>query len=224
PSSVTQFTQPAPVPSAELTLPAAFNEMHEETRSIEAQASSFKLLLQQLRMAVAVVEDQRTEFKGFLDGSRDALNRMEDWAGQAMGLNLRNSPDQVRRYLPLSVMWVSNTKLKKVLDLLTQITSGVEMTDEQIHTALQQLTASITSCGDAFQQLQANTPSHMFTHDQGWTPWEMRVLREAEEMRERVTFERRDDPAALRAEIEAAVREEYHYEQEAKIREDIRRE
>src|SRR5206468_48504 len=52
----------------------------------------------------------------------------------------------------------------------------------------------------------------------------MRVLREAEEMRERVTFERRGDPAALRAEIEAAVREEYHHEQEAKIREDIRRE
>ncbi len=63
-------------------------------------------------------------FKGFLDGSKDALDRMEDWAGQAMGLNLRNSPEQVRRYLPLSVMWVANSKLKKVLDLLNQITKG----------------------------------------------------------------------------------------------------
>ena len=134
-----------------------------------------------------------------------------------MGLNLRNSPDQVRRYLPLSVMWVSNTKLKKVLDLLTQITSGVEMTDEQIHTVLQQLTASIASFGDAFQQIQASNPSPIFTHDQGWTPWEMRILREAEEMRERVTFERRGDPAALRAEIEAAVREENRHEQETRI-------
>ncbi len=222
PSFVTQFTQSAPVPSAEIMLPAAFNEMHEETRSIEAQASSLKLLLQQLRMAVAVVEDQRTEFKGFLDGSRDALDRMEDWAGQAMGLNLRNSPDQVRRYLPLSVMWVSNTKLKKVLDFLTQITSGVELTDGQIHSALRQLSASIESCSDAFQQLQKASP--VFTHDQGWTPWEMRVSREAEAMRERVTFERQGDPEALRAEIEATVREEYRREQEAKIREEIRRE
>ncbi len=217
--------QPAPVLQAgELAIPTVFNEMQEEAQTLAVQASSLREVLNQLRMAMSVIESQRTEFKGFLDGSMDALDRMEDWAGQAMGLNLRNSPDQVRRYLPLSVMWVSNTKLKKVLDLLTQITSGVEMTDEQIHTALQQLTASIASCGDAFQQLQANTPSHMFTHDQGWTPWEMRVLREAEEMRERVTFERRGDPAALRAEIEAAVREEYHHEQEAKIREDIRRE
>ena len=128
----------------------------------------------QLRDAASVIEAQRSEFKGFLDGSKDALDRMEDWAGQAMGLNLRNSPDQVRRYLPLSVMWVSNTKLKKVLDLLTQITRGAEMTHEQIHTALRQLSTSIESCGDAFQQLQtqdlAQTPSHRFTHEPGWTP------------------------------------------------------
>jgi len=41
---------------------------------------------------MALIEDQRNEFRGFLDGSKDALERMEDWAGQAMGLNLKNSP------------------------------------------------------------------------------------------------------------------------------------
>ncbi|TMD49650.1 MAG: hypothetical protein E6I90_01235 [Chloroflexi bacterium] len=214
---------PAPLP-ADLALPVEFNEMHEETHSLAVQASSLREMLKQLRVAMSVIEAQRTEFKGFLDGSKDALDRMEDWAGQAMGLNLRNSPEHVRRYLPLSVMWVSNTKLKKVLELLTQITSGVEMTDEQIHIVLQQLFASIESCGNAFQQLQAQSSSHIFTHDQGWTPWEMRVSREAEAMRERVTFERRGDLAALRTEIEAAVREEFRREQEAKIREEVRRE
>src|SRR5438876_11887432 len=117
--------------------------MQEETRSLERQAFSLKEMRDQLRMAMSVIEAQSAEFKGFLDGSKDALDRMEDWAGQAMGLNLRNSPEQVRRYLPLSVMWVSNTKLKKVLDLLMPITSGVEMTDGQIHIVLQQLSASI---------------------------------------------------------------------------------
>src|SRR5438270_8202486 len=52
----------------------------------------------------------------------------------------------------------------------------------------------------------------------------MPVSRATESMRERVTFERQGDPAALRAEIEASVREEYRREQEAKIREEIRRE
>src|SRR6266480_1174770 len=217
--------QPAPVLQAgELAIPTIFNEMQEEAQTVIVQASSLREVLHQLRMAMSVIESQRTEFKGFLDGSKDALDRMEDWAGQAMGLNLRNSPEHVRRYLPLSVMWVSNTKLKKVLELLTQITSGVEMTDGQIHIVLQQLSASIESCGNAFQQLQAQSSSHIFTHDQGWTPWEMRVSREAEAMRERVTFERRGDLAALRTEIEAAVREEFRREQEAKIREEVRRE
>ncbi|HEY6411842.1 MAG TPA: hypothetical protein VIY29_30655, partial [Ktedonobacteraceae bacterium] len=225
PQQPSLVTHPAAIPQAtELAIPSVFSAMHEDAQSIAVQASSLNSMLKQLRMAMTVIEDQRSEFKGFLDGSRDALDRMEDWAGQAMGLNLRNSPDQVRRYLPLSVMWVSNTKLKKVLDLLTQITSGVEMTDEQLHNALQQLSSSIEACGDAFQQVLANNPPQMFTHDQGWTPWEMRVSREAEAMRERVTFERHGDPATLRSEIEAAVREEFRREQEAKMREEIRRE
>src|SRR6266550_9065262 len=208
---------PAPLP-ADLALPVEFNEMHEETHSLAVQASSLREMLKQLRVAMSVIEAQRTEFKGFLDGSKDALDRMEDWAGQAMGLNLRNSPEQVRRYLPLSVMWVSNTKLKKVLELLTPVTSGVEMTDEQIHTILGQLSVSIEACGNAFQQLQAyaNTPEHVLRQEPGWTPWEMQASPEAEAVRERVTFERRGDPAALRAEIEASVRQELRHEYEAR--------
>src|SRR6266480_3175342 len=202
----------------EISFAKAYSAIQEEARSLEMQAFSLKEMLDQLRMIMSLIEGQRTEFKGFLDGSKDALDRMEDWAGQAMGLNLRNSPEQVRRYLPLSVMWVSNTKLKKVLELLTPVTSGVEMTDEQIHTILGQLSVSIEACGNAFQQLQdyANTPEHVLRQEPGWTPWEMQASREAEAVRERVTFERRGDPDALRAEIEASVRQELRHEYEAR--------
>src|SRR6266699_1667104 len=202
----------------EISFAKAYSAMQEEARSLEVQAFSLKEMLDQLRMTMSLIEAQRTEFKGFLDGSKDALDRMEDWAGQAMGLNLRNSPEQVRRYLPLSVMWVSNTKLKKVLELLTPVTSGVEMTDEQIHSILGQLSVSIEACGNAFQQLQAyaNTPEHVLQQEPGWTPWEMQASPEAEAVRERVTFERRGDPEALRAEIEATVREELRHEYEAR--------
>jgi len=202
----------------EISFAKAYSAMQEEARTLEVQAFSLKEMLDQLRMTMSLIEAQRTEFKGFLDGSKDALDRMEDWAGQAMGLNLRNSPEQVRRYLPLSVMWVSNTKLKKVLELLTPVTSGVEMTDEQIHTILGQLSVSIEACGNAFQQLQtyANTPEHVLQQEPGWTPWEMQASPEAEAVRERVTFERRGDPAALRAEIEASVRQELRHEYEAR--------
>jgi chemotaxis protein histidine kinase CheA/ActR/RegA family two-component response regulator len=220
-----------------IALPKPYTDMQEEAQALEAQASSLKNTLAQLRQAVTVIETQRAEFKGFLDGSKDALERMEDWAGKAMGLNLRNSPEQVRRYLPLSVMWAANSKLKKVLDLLTHITSGVEMTDEQLSTALQQLHISIDACGTAFQRLQADSSTHSHRPDAGWSPWEVEVAREAEAMRERVIFERRGDPVALRAEIEAQVREELRREYESRspslaaradlerqIREEVRRE
>jgi chemotaxis protein histidine kinase CheA/ActR/RegA family two-component response regulator len=203
-------------PSYENAFTHIYGGMRQEAQSLASQTSSLQEMLQQLRMAMSVIEAQRAEFKGFLNGSKDALERMEDWAGQAMGLNLRNSPEQVRRYLPLSVMWVANTKLKKVFDLLAQITSGAELTDEQIQALIQQLQGSIEACGKAFEQLQADKTAGMFTHDPGWSAWETQVSREADSLRERVTFERRGDPAALRAEVEAQVREELQREYESR--------
>ena len=208
------------------SFPRVYAEMQEETQSLAAQTSSLRELVHQLRGAISIVEDQRKEFKGFLDGSKDALDRMEDWAGQVMGLNLRNSPEHVRRYLPLSVMWASNTKLKKVLDQLKIVTGGVEMTDEQFHTILAQLSTSLEACGKAFQQseVQANGAAYILAQEAGWTPWEMQRLQDRADVRERVTFERRGDPATLRAEIEAQVREELRREYEISIREEIRQE
>ncbi|HVB21803.1 MAG TPA: response regulator [Ktedonobacteraceae bacterium] len=202
-------------PNEHAPLPV-LGDMRQEAQSLALQTSSLQEMLQQLRMAMSVVEAQRAEFKGFLNGSKDALERMEDWAGQAMGLNLRNSPEQVRRFLPLSVMWVANTKLKKVFDLLAQITNGVEMTEEQIQALVQQLQRSIEACGKAFEQLQSDNTAGMFTHDPGWSPWDMQVSREADALRERVTFERRGDPSVLRAEIEAQLRQELQHEYESR--------
>ncbi len=202
--------------SPELSFVQIYDGLQEEAQVLESQASSLKRTLAQLRLSASIIEGQRAEFRGFLDGSKDALERMEEWAGKAMGLNLRNSPEQVRRYLPLSVMWVANSKLKKVLDLLTQMTNSVEMTDEQMHTALQQLRSSIEVCGDAFERLQSNPSASIFTHDEGWTSWEMQIAGKSEALRERVTFERRGDPVSLRAEIEARVREELRNEYEVR--------
>ena len=204
--SVQHENQPSPV--------QVYSELQEESQVLAEQTSSLKRTLTQLRLVVSIIEGQRIEFKSFLDGSKDALDRMEEWAGKAMGLNLRNSPEQVRRYLPLSVMWVANTKLKMVLGLLTQMTSSMEITEEQVQDTLQQLHGTIEACGDVFEQVQSNLSAHPFTHDHGWTPWEMQVAREAGTVRERVTFERRGDLATLRAEMEAKVREDLRHEYE----------
>ena len=202
--------QPFVVQEQEYALPAVYENVQDETRTLVSYASSLRNVSSQLHSAITIIEEQRSEFKGFLDGSKDALDRMEDWAGQAMGLNLKNSPEQVRRYLPLSVMWVSNSKLKKILELLKQITSGVELTDEQMHAVLTQLTTSIVSFGEAFQQMEQTK-----AQQPAWTPWEMQTPQEADQgIQERVTFERRGNMDVLRAEVEASVREEMRREYE----------
>ncbi len=198
------------VSQQEYASPTVYEHVQDETRTLASYASSLRHISSQLHTAITIVEEQRSEFRGFLDGSKDALDRMEDWAGQAMGLNLKNSPEQVRRYLPLSVMWVSNSKLKKILELLKQITSGVELTDDQMHTVLAQLTTSIASFGEAYQEMEQSK-----AQQPAWTTWEMQPSQEAEQgIQERITFERRGNVDALRAEIEASVREEMRSEYE----------
>jgi chemotaxis protein histidine kinase CheA/ActR/RegA family two-component response regulator len=195
-------------------MPPSYSVVHQNAQALEAQAVALRNIAAQLHVAMSLIEAQRREFKGFLDGSKDALDRMEDWAGQAMGLNLRNSPEQVRRYLPLSVMWVTNSKLKKLLDQLQPITGSVEVTDGQLAATFQQLQNALASFAQEFQQ------SRVSNQEQGWSPWEMQGVRDDNNMRERVTFERYGDSRALRAEIEGQVRAEL----EQQIREEVRNE
>ena len=198
-----------------VALPQLYAELRQETHSLETQAASLGKTREQLRDAMFVIEEQRQEFKSFLDGSKDALERMETWAGHAMGLNLRNSPEQVRRYLPLSVMWVANSKLKKVFDHLQQITGGVEVTEEQMQTAFQQLNNSMYTWSSSFAQNQAGTP-WTTQQEPAWSAWEVQVARDSENMRERVTFERQGDLAALEARLRHEIRHEYQQEESRK--------
>jgi chemotaxis protein histidine kinase CheA/ActR/RegA family two-component response regulator len=211
PTAPVQASVPSP------SLPASLEAALQNAQTIEKQASSLKPFIAQLRDAISLIEVQRSEFKGFLDGSKDALDRMEEWAGKAMGLNLRNSPEQVRRYLPLSVMWVSNSKLKKVLDGLQKIKSGAEATDEQMASALEELYASLQSQGEAFAEMQAHAV-HVFEQQPGWGPWEVRTAHDPQMLRESVTFERQGDLAKLKEELEQQIREELRQEFEAKER------
>ncbi len=215
-----------PVPTSALvpvseplqSLSVSLQAVQTNAQKIEKQALSLKSLVTQLYDAISVIEVQRSEFKGFLDGSKDALDRMEVWAGKAMGLNLRNSPEQVRRYLPLSVMWVSNSKLKKVLEGLQQIKSGAEATDEQIASALEQLSVSLQSQEQTLADIQAHADPAFEQQSSGWGPWEMRTAHDPQTLRESVTFERQGDLAKLKAELEQKIREELKQEFEAQQR------
>lgn len=214
PSSSSQGLPSQDFPAEPASSPQVYQDLQGEARALEDQAASLQRTLAQLRLAASVIEAQRAEFKGFLDGSRDALDRMEDWAGKAMGLNLRNSPEQVRRYLPLSVMWVANSKLKKVLDMLVQMTAGVEGTDEQMRILFEQLHSSLFACGEIFQRFSPAPDGVVFTKDAGWSSWDMQVNSDPIALRERVTFERQGDMQALRAEIERELRDELSAEYE----------
>ena len=203
-------------------LPQAYTDLQQDAQSLENQVVSIRGLVSQLRSAASIVEAQRGEFKGFLDGSKDALDRMEDWAGKTMGLNLRNSPEQVRKYLPLSVMWAANSKLKKVLELLHQVTNGAELTDEQIQMLVAHLRTSITACGDAFSTIQSESSSAtVLTQEEGWTPWEIRAAAAPSNgIQERVTFERYGNLDEIRSQM----REEVRNEVEASVRNELERE
>src|SRR5262249_42699867 len=120
-------------------------------------------------------EDERAELRGFLDGSRDALERIEDWAGRQMGLDLRHSPESVRRYLPLSVIWVTTTRLKRLTALLHNASRGLTATQEATEETLNELRHAIDSAGHIYRTMTAmgGTPENGFSATVAqfaWTP------------------------------------------------------
>ena len=89
---------PADAAANVMAVSPAWEDLHSNEDAVRRQVASLRDVVGTLREAAQAMEDERTELRGFLDGSRDAIERLEDWAGQAMGLDLQRSPEQVRRY------------------------------------------------------------------------------------------------------------------------------
>src|SRR5574340_762693 len=60
----------AATPSSEQSFVHIYEDLQEESKALESQVSALKRTLAQLRLSVSIIEGQRTEFKGFLDGSK----------------------------------------------------------------------------------------------------------------------------------------------------------
>src|SRR5579875_554592 len=107
---------------------ATFDELRADEEAVRRQAATLRTIVAMMREAAQAMEDERAELGSFLDGSSDALDRLEDWVGQQMGLDLRRSPEGVRNYLPLSVIWVTTTRLKKLIALLNSSSRNLTVT------------------------------------------------------------------------------------------------
>jgi chemotaxis protein histidine kinase CheA/ActR/RegA family two-component response regulator len=137
-----------------------WQQLVEREEQVRQGAVALKETLAALRAVATSIENERAELRGFLDGSKDAIDRLEDWAGRAMGLNLRQSPDHVRRYLPLSVLWVVTTRLKKILNLLKDASNGLTATDNELGVSTRQLSESIRACGPLISSVLAMAAPH----------------------------------------------------------------
>ena len=97
------------------------DEIYTDEEAVRRQVGQLRDVVAQLRQAAQTMDEERTELSSFLDGSQDALARLEVWAGQQMGLDLPSSPDGVRQYLPLSVIWVTTARLKRLVTADSQL-------------------------------------------------------------------------------------------------------
>ncbi len=146
---------PSSQPPASADMMANWQHLLAQEEQVRRVAGMLKETLAALRALAASIENERDELRGFLDGSKDAIDRLEDWAGRAMGLNLRKSPDHVRRYLPLSVLWVVTTRLKKLLNLVKDASNGLTVTDGELNAASAQLAESIRACSPLISSVLA---------------------------------------------------------------------
>jgi chemotaxis protein histidine kinase CheA/ActR/RegA family two-component response regulator len=141
------------------TQPASMQDLVAEAEVARRQVASLRDVAIVLRDAAKTLEEERTELRAFLDGSRDALDRLEEWAGQQMGLDLRQSPDSVRRYLPLSVIWVITTRLKTLVGVVNNSSRNLTGKQEEIEETLGELRRTLQAAGQIFSGMASMGPS-----------------------------------------------------------------
>ena len=206
----------APAPGG----PGALDDLRAETDSLARQVASLADLAVAMRQAAQTMEDERGELRGFLDGSRDALDRLEDWTGRQMGLDLRGSPESVRRYLPLSVIWVISTRLKSLVALLNNTGRGVTIKQEELEEALRELRAAVEGAGRIYRGIAATgaNPSGGFSATVAQVSWAPPTPSPTVPTAPPAPVEL---SAAQRAELERNVREELRRELEDEVRAEI---
>lgn len=130
-------------PPAAMARAANTTQDHEQGATEDARRLVVALegTLAALREALHSAEGEREELWSFLDGSPDALDRLEEWTGRLMGLDLRHSPERVRRLLPLEVVWVLAIRRAQSLALLESAERSLGVLPEQIERALDAATA-----------------------------------------------------------------------------------
>jgi chemotaxis protein histidine kinase CheA/CheY-like chemotaxis protein len=146
--------------------PGAVDELRADAEAVRRQVATLRDIVLTLRDAAQTMEGERTELRGFLDGSKDALDRLEEWAGRQMGLDLAGSPEAVRRYLPLSVIWVTTTRLKRLVGLLHNTGRDLTVSEEQIQETVTELRSAIEAAASLTSGIAAAPPSWQ----PAWTP------------------------------------------------------
>jgi len=135
-----------------MALPSEWEAVAQSSLAVYNATGSLGELVAAVRATVEQLESQRAELRGFLDGSGDALTRLETWVSQAIGYDLRRGPEHVRRYLPVSLVWVITSRLRNLLALLHNATTDLEVTRETLEQAARDLTRAVNAWGAMLQR------------------------------------------------------------------------
>ncbi len=212
--------------------PAGLDELRSDEEAIRRQVATLRDVAASIHEAAQAMEDERGELRVFLDGSRDALDRLEEWAGQQMGLDLRQSPDSVRRYLPLSVIWVTTTRLKKLAAILSHSGRSVAATQEQIEETLDELRSAISHIGQLYGSVSSagGSPEGGFSATVAHFSWAQPAppttgvapqVESAPHLLDRSRTAERELSPGARAELTREVREQLRRELEDEVRSEI---
>jgi chemotaxis protein histidine kinase CheA/ActR/RegA family two-component response regulator len=201
-----------PTQVSEGALQSPLDDLRAESDVIRRQVGALREVVARLRDAAQKMEGERAELRTFLDGSDSALARLEAWVGRQMGLNLEQSADSARRYLPLSVVWVIAMRLKNLVALLHDSSRTLTVSQEQMDETLGELQRAVEAASrfsGAMTQV-AGGPQNGFSATVAQFAWQPAPSNSIETL----------SPGA-RAELERSVREDLRRSLEDSVRDEI---
>ncbi len=75
-------------------------------------------MIETIRSSIQKFENDRSEYAQFTNGQQNSVERLEEWLGPIIGIDLKTSSSQVRNLLPLTTLWVVSARMKQYIDTL----------------------------------------------------------------------------------------------------------
>ncbi len=151
----------------------------------------FAGIIETVRNSIQKFETDRAEYARFTNGQQNSVERLEEWLGPLIGIDLKTSSSQVRNLLPLTTLWVVSARMKQYIDTLQTAMQNAGVYHDNLMVFIRNFEETMAAMQINLQQFPEIDPSISAVAEKNMTAAAYDEDAVREEIRARIEIEER---------------------------------